>query len=141
MHAAYALEGSHGGDKLQASNLCSYKVSFDLMGCFLLFYPKYFLQLLHISNSMRPTINKGDVLFITNQNEAFSIGDIVAFNVKERDVVVVHRIVRIHGNDSAHQQILTKADSNRVDDRGLYPKGEIWLPLSSLIGKVRGKIM
>lgn len=34
--------------------------------------------------------------------------------------------------------ILTKGDNNRVDDRGLYPRGQLWLNRKHIVGRAIG---
>jgi len=35
-------------------------------------------------------------------------------------------------------RILTKGDNNPVDDRGLYPRGQLWIKESQIMGQVVG---
>jgi signal peptidase len=35
-------------------------------------------------------------------------------------------------------RILTKGDNNPVDDRGLYPKGQLWLKEEHVMGQIVG---
>jgi signal peptidase I len=35
-------------------------------------------------------------------------------------------------------RILTKGDNNPVDDRGLYPKGQLWLKEDQVMGQIVG---
>eukprot|EP00523_Entomoneis_sp_CCMP467_P019130 CAMPEP_0168819374 /NCGR_PEP_ID=MMETSP0726-20121227/8262_1 /TAXON_ID=265536 /ORGANISM="Amphiprora sp., Strain CCMP467" /LENGTH=211 /DNA_ID=CAMNT_0008871775 /DNA_START=440 /DNA_END=1074 /DNA_ORIENTATION=+ len=79
-------------------------------------------------------------------------GDVVALRVGDRQATIVHRIVQLSTSGENEQesvgqasrrkyqsvQILTKGDDNRVNDRGLYPPGESWLPVDSILGKVIG---
>ena len=37
---------------------------------------------------------------------------------------------------SGEKKILTKGDNNPVDDRGLYPKGQLWVREDQVLGKV-----
>ena len=45
----------------------------------------------------------------------FRIREIVVFKVKDRDIQIVHRVLKVH-------KFLTN-DNNSVDDRGLYEPG------------------
>ena len=36
--------------------------------------------------------------------------------------------------------MLTKGDGNRVDDRGLYSIGQLWLKSEDILGRVNGTI-
>ena len=42
------------------------------------------------------------------------------------------------GNSSKDYRILTKGDNNPVDDRGLYPKGQLWIKPENVMGQVVG---
>lgn len=66
------------------------------------------------------------------QSRELKVGDLVGFDVM-RDVLTVHRILSKSGND-----ILTKGDDNRVNDRGLYPTGKLYLDASDVVGRVVG---
>lgn len=35
-------------------------------------------------------------------------------------------------------KFLTKGDNNAVDDRGLYPSGQKWLPMEDIVGQAVG---
>ena len=40
-----------------------------------------------------------------------------------------------------HQvEVLTKGDNNRVDDRGLYAPGQLWLKREDILGRARGTL-
>lgn len=43
---------------------------------------------------------------------------------------------------SSQQQIevLTKGDNNRVDDRGLYAPGQLWLEREDILGRAKGTL-
>jgi len=97
---------------------------------------------------------RGDLLLIyqEQQKESYRVGDVVALRVGDRQATIVHRIVQLSTSGENEQesvgqasrrkyqsvQILTKGDDNRVNDRGLYPPGESWLPVDSILGKVIG---
>jgi signal peptidase len=100
--------------------------------------------------------SRGDLLFVGNQVDHFSVGDIVAFQLPDRDIPLFHRIIIVIDEQYQHGGIkngkmtsppppppppakyLTKGDDNGVDDRGLYPTGYLWLPREYIIGKVWG---
>lgn len=63
------------------------------------------------SGSMAPTLQAGDILFITNSNRPIRAGHIVAFNLmnpstKDRNISVVHRVVRVHEKEDGKVQWL-----------------------------------
>ncbi len=52
-----------------------------------------------LSGSMEPAFQRGDLLFLWNRNllEETRVGDIVVYNVKGKDIPIVHRVVRKFG--------------------------------------------
>lgn len=46
------------------------------------------------------------------------VGEIVVYNVKDKDIPIVHRIVRKFGTGE-NAQLLTKGDNNAADDTEL----------------------
>lgn len=75
-----------------------------------------------ISDSMRPVIEKGSLLFVREQEE-YRPGDIVAFYVlhEGQAVCVTHRIVE----RTAEETYITKGDANDREDRMVIRKGQI----------------
>ncbi|KFQ33860.1 Signal peptidase complex catalytic subunit SEC11C, partial [Merops nubicus] len=91
-----------------------------------------------LSGSMEPAIHRGDLLFLTNfQDDPLRAGEIVAFKVEDRDIPIVHRVIKIHEKKNGNIKFLTKGDNNVADDRGLY-KGQKWLERKDVVGRVRG---
>jgi signal peptidase len=46
---------------------------------------------------MSPAFERGDILALTMYNsDPLVAGDIVVFNIKGRDIPIVHRIMKIH---------------------------------------------
>ena len=46
---------------------------------------------------MEPAFYRGDLLFLTNyQDDPIRTGEIVVFKVKERDIPIVHRVIKVH---------------------------------------------
>lgn len=37
-------------------------------------------------------------------------------------------------------EVLTKGDNNRVDDRGLYAPGQLWLEREDILGRAKGTL-
>lgn len=52
-----------------------------------------------LSGSMEPAFQRGDLLFLWNRNvlEETKVGEIVVYNVKGKDIPIVHRVVRKFG--------------------------------------------
>lgn len=63
-----------------------------------------------MSNSMSPTIEKGDLFFVMKTTE-LQIGDIIAFKPESYDLLVIHRIY-----DMNSSVIITKGDANLYVD-------------------------
>lgn len=49
-----------------------------------------------LSGSMEPAFQRGDLLFLWNRDRAAEVGEIVVYNVKGKDIPIVHRVVRSH---------------------------------------------
>lgn len=49
-----------------------------------------------LSGSMEPAFHRGDLLFLTNQEEPIRVGEIVVFKVEGRDIPIVHRVLKLH---------------------------------------------
>ena len=65
-------------------------------------------------------------------------GDIVVFNLKGRDIPIVHRVLEIHETKEKQGRfrILTKGDNNEENDRALYNPKQLWLLDEDLSGKI-----
>ena len=46
--------------------------------------------------------------------------------------------MNVHEKANGKVEFLTKGDNNQVDDRGLYGRGQKWLQVKHLIGRVKG---
>lgn len=47
-----------------------------------------------LSGSMEPAFQRGDLLFLWNRDEQAEVGEVVVYNVKGKDIPIVHRVVR-----------------------------------------------
>jgi signal peptidase I len=47
-----------------------------------------------LSGSMEPAFQRGDLLFLWNRDQTAEVGEIVVYNVKGKDIPIVHRVVR-----------------------------------------------
>ena len=46
---------------------------------------------------MEPAFFRGDLLFLTNNREdPIQAGEILVFKVKDRDIPIVHRVIKLH---------------------------------------------
>ena len=94
-----------------------------------------------LSGSMEPGFARGDILFLNRPEGPVETGDIVVYNTNDRDIPIVHRIIKVHHHsltDVNDADILTKGDNNYGDDVALYPRGMKWLNKTHVMGKVVG---
>src|ERR1700744_1283598 len=47
-----------------------------------------------LSGSMEPAFQRGDLLFLWNRDKTAEVGEIVVYNVRGKDIPIVHRVVR-----------------------------------------------
>lgn len=108
-----------------------------------------------LSGSMEPAFQRGDLLFLSNLPSLAKIGDIVVYNIAERKIPIVHRVIKSHvaapgtdahfgrkratssrgvrvnpiaqPEDAPKQYLLTKGDNNDDDDLSLYAPGQSYL--------------
>ncbi|CAG9986712.1 unnamed protein product [Clonostachys byssicola] len=92
-----------------------------------------------LSGSMEPAFQRGDLLFLWNRNllQDTSVGEVVVYNVKDKDIPIVHRVVRKYG-EGEDAKLLTKGDNNPSDDTELYARGQDYLVRKDIIGSVVG---
>jgi signal peptidase I len=45
---------------------------------------------------MEPAFQRGDILFLTNHDDPIRAGEIVVFKIKDRDIPIVHRVIKVH---------------------------------------------
>ncbi|KAI6649760.1 hypothetical protein LOD99_6549 [Oopsacas minuta] len=94
-----------------------------------------------LSGSMEPAFYRGDLLILTNNlDDPIQVGDIVVFNIKNRDIPIVHRAIKLHQSKDGKVKFLTKGDNNSVDDRSLYAPGQMWLERTDVIGRAKGYV-
>lgn len=85
-----------------------------------------------LSGSMEPGYYRGDTLSLYYPSKIYA-GDVVVYQVKGREIPIVHRIMNLHAaNEKLH--ILSKGDNNNVDDRGLYDTTQFWLENEHVLG-------
>lgn len=100
-----------------------------------------------LSGSMEPSMYRGDILVLIKR-PSIEIGDVIVYQIENEKIPIVHRISSIQEiwDDSETDQkqdekkkktlFLSKGDNNPVDDRGLYPKGKVYLDESNVVGHV-----
>lgn len=52
---------------------------------------------------MEPAFQRGDLLFLWNRDKTAEVGEIVVYNVKGKDIPIVHRVVRSYAPVAAVQ--------------------------------------
>ncbi|KAK3307441.1 signal peptidase complex catalytic subunit SEC11 [Chaetomium strumarium] len=92
-----------------------------------------------LSGSMEPAFQRGDLLLLWNRNllSETNVGEIVVYNVKGKDIPIVHRVVRKFGT-GPEAKLLTKGDNNPADDTELYARGQDYLNRKDIVGSVVG---
>ena len=50
-----------------------------------------------LSGSMEPAFQRGDLLFLWNRGLDTKVGEVVVYNVRGKDIPIVHRVVRRFG--------------------------------------------
>ncbi|KAE9979163.1 Signal peptidase complex catalytic subunit [Venturia inaequalis] len=94
-----------------------------------------------LSGSMEPAFERGDLLFLWNRGMDTQIGEVVVYNVRGKDIPIVHRVVRRFGGGETPLQLLTKGDNNAADDTELYAQGQNYLTRETdVIGSVIGYV-
>ena len=95
---------------------------------------------------MEPAFQRGDILFLNNDDRPVEAGEIVVFKIEGREIPIVHRILNVHEgkkrSDGTREptRFLTKGDNNNIDDRGLYRPGQRWLKRKEIMGRARGSL-
>uniref|UniRef100_A0A7S3MMS2 Signal peptidase complex catalytic subunit SEC11 n=1 Tax=Favella ehrenbergii TaxID=182087 RepID=A0A7S3MMS2_9SPIT len=87
---------------------------------------------------MEPAFHRGDILFLHMGYTPFRAGDIVVFKVADREIPIVHRVIKVHEKENGDVDLLTKGDNNAVDDRGLYAASQSWINKEHVIGRAKG---
>ena len=93
-----------------------------------------------LSGSMEPSYYRGDILFLTNYDTPYQVGDIVVYQMSH-EIPIVHRVITIQEHKiNGEYYILTKGDNNNVDDRGLYDDNALYLNKKHILGKIRASV-
>jgi signal peptidase I len=61
-----------------------------------------------LSGSMEPAFQRGDLLFLWNRDVKAEVGEIVVYNVKDKDIPIVHRVVRSYAPPAGELEAGTK---------------------------------
>jgi signal peptidase len=71
-----------------------------------------------LSGSMEPAFQRGDLLFLWNRSPRAEVGEVVVYNVRGKDIPIVHRVVR------TYPEIEGKA--KKVKEVTVYVPDTIW---------------
>ena len=77
-----------------------------------------------VSDSMEPTLHRGDLLFVVRPDE-LATGDVVVYRRTDREITIVHRLIEIRGDE-----YIIKGDNNPYADPSVSRE--------MIIGKVVG---
>ena len=50
-----------------------------------------------LSGSMEPAFQRGDLLFLWNRGLDTQVGEVVVYNVRDKEIPIVHRVIRRFG--------------------------------------------
>ena len=58
---------------------------------------------------MEPGFYRGDILFLNMGHQPIRVGEVVVFNIDERDIPIVHRVIKVHERQPGGEvDVLTK---------------------------------
>lgn len=58
---------------------------------------------------MEPGFYRGDILFLNMGHNPVRVGEVVVFNLDNRDIPIVHRVIKVHETEPGGEiKILTK---------------------------------
>jgi len=57
---------------------------------------------------MEPAFQRGDILFLDNSKHEVAVGDVVVFKIADREIPIVHRILKVHTKEDGEVELLTK---------------------------------
>jgi signal peptidase len=93
-----------------------------------------------LSGSMEPAFQRGDLLFLWNRDQRAEVGEIVVYNVKGKDIPIVHRVVRSF-TSPAVAEASDKYEAHHIPDPHIaktntkYLSGTITTPSPKLLTK------
>ena len=59
---------------------------------------------------MEPAFQRGDILFLNNQDSPIRVGEIVVFKIKDRDIPIVHRVMKVHEKEDGKVRKINRSD-------------------------------
>ena len=60
---------------------------------------------------MEPAFQRGDILFLNNQDSPIRVGEIVVFKIKDRDIPIVHRVMKVHEKEDGKVRKINRSIS------------------------------
>ena len=111
-------------------------------------------MIVFLSGSSGCAPKRYDVFVLNNNTPEMDVGDLVPFQIEGRAFLITHRIIQsmqahnVSASVEAYQgedfyrttkeprRYLTKGDDNRVDDRGLYGFGKMWVYRREILGRL-----
>ena len=73
-----------------------------------------------LSGSMEPAFQRGDLLFLWNRDQTAEVGEIVVYNVKGKDIPIVHRVVRKFLSSSITVDSPSESVAHQVTPPAIY---------------------
>lgn len=67
-----------------------------------------------IARSMEPAFHRGDILFLHMGFTPFRAGDIVVFKVQDREIPIVHRVIKVRASLSATSFVFSELVSTLI---------------------------
>lgn len=68
-----------------------------------------------LSGSMEPGFYRGDILFLNMGHQPIRVGEVVVFNIDQRDIPIVHRVIKVHERQPGGEvDVLTKVCSSTL---------------------------
>ncbi|OLN89780.1 Signal peptidase complex catalytic subunit SEC11-like protein 2 [Colletotrichum chlorophyti] len=93
-----------------------------------------------LSESMEPSLRRGDIVLLGNWKERVDVGDIPVIWFDGSLLPMMHRAVTAMFDENGQQLILTKGDNNPVTDEALYPSGQVYVHREQVVGLVQGYV-
>jgi len=63
---------------------------------------------------MEPAFQRGDILFLTNRDDPIRAGEIVVFKIKDRDIPIVHRVMKVHEKEDGKVYIAFENEKSNL---------------------------
>ena len=79
-------------------------------------------------------------MFVYNRKNTIQPGDIPVFQIKSETIPIVHRLMIKQDMEATNEKkyyLLTKGDNNQIDDRGLYPRDQVWIHKQDVLGFIQ----